>query len=391
MQTNKVGRIEMIDALRGFAVLAILLVHSLDHFLYGYPQELIGWYSWFAPIDKVLEKVLFALFSGKAYVIFAMLFGFTFYVQNRNQQAKGNDFGYRYLWRLVLLLPFAALNSVFFPAGDVLLMFAFVGVVLFIVRKWSNRSILILAIIFLLQPIEWIRLILFLINSPFAIPNFDGVISQMNNEILRAICSENIYDIVSKNLTIGQKSSFLWALNSGRLEQTAGLFLLGFYFGKEQLFVIKDRRGLWIKILKYGTLSFFLFLTLSKLSKHWILPLLQSLGVAFAMWTNISVAFIIISVFVLLYEKVSNHKFIGFLKYYGRMSLTNYIAQSIIGAIIYFPIGLNLVQYCGGTLCVLIAIIVFIAQVYFSKSWLSRCKQGPLESLWHKLTWIKVG
>jgi len=52
-----------------------------------------------------------ALFAGKSYSIFALLFGFTFYIQYSNQQAKGKDFGYRFLWRLLLLTIFATLNA----------------------------------------------------------------------------------------------------------------------------------------------------------------------------------------------------------------------------------------------------------------------------------------
>ena len=46
-------------------------------------------------------------------------------------------------------------DAAFFPAGDVLLLFVVVSLVLFIVRKWSDKAILITAIILLIQPIEW--------------------------------------------------------------------------------------------------------------------------------------------------------------------------------------------------------------------------------------------
>lgn len=76
------------------------------------------------------------------------------------------------------------------------------------------------------------------------------------------------------------------------------------------------------------------------------------------------------------------------LRFYGKMSLTNYISQSIIGAIIYFPFGLYLAPYCGYTLSLLIGFCVFLLQVKFCKWWLTGHKQGPLEYIWHKWTWI---
>lgn len=126
---KKTPRIEVVDALRGFAVMAILLVHNLEHFIFPvYPESSPEWLS---ILDAGVFNAVFSLFAGKSYAIFALLFGFTFYIQSHNQQLKGKDFGYRFLWRLVLLAGFATLNAAFFPAGDVLLLFVVVGIILF--------------------------------------------------------------------------------------------------------------------------------------------------------------------------------------------------------------------------------------------------------------------
>jgi uncharacterized protein len=148
--SEKLPRVEVVDALRGFAVMAILLVHSLEHFIFPvYPVDQPAWLN---ILNDGVFNVTFTLLAGKSYAIFALLFGFTFYIQSANQQRKGKDFGYRFLWRLLLLVAFATLNAAFFPAGDVLLLFSVVGIVLFVVRKWSDCAILVTAILFLLQP-----------------------------------------------------------------------------------------------------------------------------------------------------------------------------------------------------------------------------------------------
>lgn len=143
---KKTTRIEVVDALRGFAVMAIILVHNLEHFIFPvYPTAVPAWLS---VLDQGVFHIIFSLFAGKAYAIFALLFGFTFYIQCDNQRKRGKDFGYRFLWRLVLLVGFATLNAAFFPAGDVLLLFAVVGIVLFLTRNWSDKAVLITAVIF---------------------------------------------------------------------------------------------------------------------------------------------------------------------------------------------------------------------------------------------------
>ena len=169
--STKTPRIEVVDALRGFAVMAILLVHNLEHFIFPvYPESSP---EWLTILDAGVFNATFSLLAGKSYAIFALLFGFTFYIQSHNQQLKGKDFGYRFLWRMILLAGFATLNAAFFPAGDVLLLFVVVSLVLFIVRKWSDKAILITAILFSLQPIEWFHYIMSLFNPAYTLPDLN--------------------------------------------------------------------------------------------------------------------------------------------------------------------------------------------------------------------------
>lgn len=80
-------RIEVVDALRGFAVMAIILLHNIEHFnLYNFPEATTDFMK---ALDKGVWDTLFFLFSGKAYAIFALLFGFSFFIQFDNQARKG--------------------------------------------------------------------------------------------------------------------------------------------------------------------------------------------------------------------------------------------------------------------------------------------------------------
>ncbi len=100
---KKSPRIEVVDALRGFAVMAIILVHNLEHFIFPvYPDNSPEWLN---VLDQGTFNVIFSLFAGKAYAIFALLFGFTFYIQTNNQKKQGKDFSYRFLWRFWWALP----------------------------------------------------------------------------------------------------------------------------------------------------------------------------------------------------------------------------------------------------------------------------------------------
>ena len=383
---NKTPRIEVIDALRGFAVMAILLVHSLEHFIFPvYPTDSPEWLN---ILDNGTLNVVFSLFAGKSYAIFALLFGFTFYIQCHNQEKKGKDFGYRFLWRLVLLVGFATINAAFFPAGDVLLLFSIVGIVLFLVRNWSDKAILITAIFFLLQPIEWYHYLMSLFDPSYTLPDLG--VNAMYQEVAEYTKAGNFWNFIAGNVTLGQKASLFWAIGAGRFLQTAGLFLMGLYIGRKELFVTTDSHlRFWIKTLIVAAICFAPLYSLKELimqSESDIVK--QTVGTAFDMWQKFAFTFVLVASFVILYQKEKFRKAVTNLRFYGKMSLTNYISQSIMGAIIYFPFGFYLAPYCGYTVSLIIGIVLFLLQVRFCKWWLSKHKQGPLESIWHKWTWL---
>lgn len=383
--TNKNPRIGVVDALRGFAVMAILLVHNLEHFIFPvYPTNSPGWLH---VLDQGVFNGVFTLFAGKAYAIFALLFGFTFYIQSYNQKKQGKDFGYRFIWRLVLLAGFATLNAAFFPAGDVLLLFVVVGLILFLTRNWSNKAIIITAVVFLLQPVEWYHYMANLMNPAHQLP--DLKVGEMYTEVAEYTKAGNFWAFISGNITLGQKASLLWAVNAGRFIQTAGLFLLGFYIGRKQLFVTSENNlRFWVKTLIISAILFAPLYTLKELIMENDTIIQQTVGTAFDMWQKLAFTLVLVASFMLLYQNRKFSKAVSNLRFYGKMSLTNYITQSIIGAIIYFPFGLYLAPYCGYTISLFIGFFVFLMQVKFCKWWLVRHKQGPLEYIWHRWTWI---
>lgn len=381
-------RIEVVDALRGFAVMAIILVHNLEHFIFPvYPTDSPAWLN---VLDQGVFNGVFSLFAGKAYAIFALLFGFTFYIQTNNQKKQGKDFGYRFLWRMVLLVGFATLNAAFFPAGDVLLLFTVVSLVLFFTRNWSDKAILIASIFFLLQPVEWYHYIASLINPAHQLP--DLKVGEMYAEVAAYTKAGNFGDFLLGNITLGQKASLFWAINAGRFFQTAGLFLLGFYIGRKRLFVSSERNlRIWVKTLIVAAISFAPLYTLKELIMGNDAIVQQSAGTAFDMWQKLAFTLVLVASFVILYQNKTFGRAVGSLRFYGKMSLTNYITQSVIGAMVYFPIGLYLAPYCGYTVSLLIGLFTFFLQVLFCKWWLGKHKQGPLEYMWHKWTWIGTG
>lgn len=386
----KMPRVEVVDALRGFAVMAILLVHSLEHFIFPVYPDAASQPGWLNVLDQGVLTVIFSLFAGKAYAIFALLFGFTFYVQYSNQERKGKDFGYRFLWRLLLLVGFATLNAAFFPAGDVLLLFCIVGISLVIVRKWSDKAVLITAVILLLQPIEWFHYVMSLFDAAYKLPDLQ--VGAMYEEVAAYTKEGNLGKFLLGNITLGQKASLFWAIGAGRFIQTAGLFMIGFLIGRKQLFLpSKESISFWVKALIVSAVLFapVYGLKVQLLDNNSEELVKQTVGTVFDMWQKFAFTMVLVASFVLCYQHPVFQRLTSGLRYYGRMSLSNYVFQSIAGALIYFPIGLYLAPYAGYTVSLIIGIIVFLLQLCFCKWWLKTHKQGILESIWHKATWLK--
>ena len=386
--SHKSPRIEVVDALRGFAVMAIILIHNLEHFIFPvYPTHPPAWLK---IIDKAVMSGVFSLFSGKAYAIFALLFGFTFYIQSSHQQLKGNDFGYRFLWRMLLLVGFSALNAAFFPAGDVLLLFVIVSLVLFLTRNWSDKAILLASALLLLQPVEWFHYFAREFYPAYQLPDLG--VRALYNEVADNTKTAEVWDFVLCNITLGQKASLFWAISVGRFCQTAGLFLLGTYIGRRQLFVpTAANLRLWIKVLVVSAIAYAPLYGWKEVLMKNKAFIQHTSGTALDMWQKLAFTLVLVSSFVILYQSPKFQRLVSSLRSYGKMSLTNYISQSAIGSIIYFPCGMYLAPYCGYTLSLLIALCTFFLQLWFSKWWLSRHRQGPLEHIWHKWTWIGSG
>lgn len=382
---EKKERIQAVDALRGFAVMGIMLLHNIEHFNYysfpPTPSPLIG------AIDRSIWDMLFFTFSGKAYAIFALLFGFTFYLQSYSAAKRGEDFKYRYMWRLVLLFGFGCINASFFP-GEILVLYSILGFVLVPVRHWHNKALFILALVLMLQPLEWAK-VLFALLHPEANPQ--QMIYSLG-DVYPQLGGKSLTEMMKANLITGQLASLNWAWCYGRVFQTASLFMLGMLLGRRGMMKQSaESMTFWTK-----TLCLFLPSTiLMYYFKELLFPLIEhpfmreTFRTILNSWYNLFFMFSMVAAFLLLYW-TNKGKVQKILAPYGRMSLTDYIMQSIIGTYLYFGYGLALHEKCGTTYSFLIGVVFLVAQIAFAHWWFRHFKRGPLETIWHKATWIRL-
>lgn len=384
------NRIEIADVLRGFAVMGITLIHFIERFsLNSFPEETNSFLMF---TDKIIWDSTFFAFSGKAYCIFALLFGFSFFIQDNSQKQKGKDFRGRFAWRLLILMVFACINSMLFP-GEILVLYALIGYVLIVVCRLSSRTVAIIAIILLSQPLEWVQIIYALIN-----PQYMGIDTQFDApywDIVNTVQKEGSFlEMCKTAIGTGNIANMGWMLLHGRVTQTAGLFMVGMLIGRSNVFPESEKNiKLWTKVFIIVTISFFpiygLMATLPDFITREALLVPSTLllkSIANLAFTGILFAGVILVFYLTKFRGILHQ-----LAPYGRMSMTNYLTQSLIGGFLFYHWGLELYKSTGITVCFMMGVGMFFLQLFFCRWWLCSHRQGPLEWLWKKVTWINIG
>lgn len=384
--TTKSTRIDVVDALRGFAVMAIMLLHNIEHFnFYSFPEVTSDFMK---VLDKGIWETLFFLFSGKAYAIFALLFGLSFFIQMNNQEKKGKDFRLRFMWRLVLLFCIGCVNAAFFP-GEILVLYSLVGFVLIPVCKLNNKTVLVIAVFLMLQPLEWGKFFYGMFNPDYV---REVELWRVHSAKMYPFLAESdFWAMIKSNLWDGQLFSILWAWDYGRICQTASLFMLGMLIGRKGFFHrLEENKLFWQRTLLIAAVCFvpLYFMTASIPGMFESKVMSGSLNTILSSLRNFSFMCVLVALFVFLWQIVSVNKVLKFLAPYGKMSLTNYLTQSLAGSFIYYGYGLGMYAVLGITASFGVGILMFLVQITFCHWWLKKYKQGPFEWLWRKATWI---
>ncbi len=363
-------RIDVADALRGIAVAGIILYHSVEHFDIFTKKPI----AHTLPCDDLVGQVLEWLLSGKMYGIFAMLFGLSFFIMNDNEQQKGRVFSGRFAWRMCLLFMFGLINVAFYD-GDILMLYAVYGLLLIPVSFLPSRAVWCIIGLLAIQPVE-----LFCLLTDVTIDH-----TRLFDKYYQTIALHEdgtFWENAVNNLRYGFELNLRYNVYSGRLTQLLCFFILGMQLGRQRLFYREGNNlRIWYVVL---AISFIVIMALSFVDfgvlDLWLTPIY-----------NLFILLMIVSAVVsewYAFKRV--RKVLKHLCVFGRMSLTNYLLQSVVGCYIFYGYGLSCYRRVGITYAVLIGFGMVVCQYLFCRWWFRSHTRGHLESLWKKLTWIKT-
>ena len=382
----KPQRSELIDSLRGFALMGICLVHCMEYFeLYWVNQD-----------PTVLHNVIFFLFAGKSYAIFAMMFGLSFFIIMDNQARKGVDFTYRFAWRLMVLLVIGYIHTLYY-LGDILSVLGVIGLSLLAVQGLGNRWLLTLAILCLLQLPFYYQFYAALQNWPGA--NDNPAHWAMFAHVYGSIEKSDFSELIALNATDGLIAKWMFFIESGRGLQLIGLFLIGLVLGRIGFFTQPEKFGrLRMGGLIIAVIATAMLFALEKYLKQLPATIFQEKGLAKMYLEQLTGSYLstaIMASLVLLFTQAylwqRSGKWLHFLAPCGRISLSIYLIQSLVCVPLFYPYGLGWYKTIGQTNSLLFGIAFYGLLMVIAHWWVKRFYYGAVEWLWRSATYMTTG
>ena len=367
------------DVLRGFSLLGILAVNIQFMGLSSDEGARGEWTNGFA--NGLATFLIAAFFTGKFYLLFSFLFGYSSSYIIKNDKANRG----RWIKRCFTLMAFGAIHFTFLWHGDIIFLYGLFGLILLAFMFRSDRVIKI-----------WTRII-YGVSGLFItiITSILLLAEKYSNEPFNSGYIEPSLDEVMRNglylESIGPRVE-LWILGliTGIFLQGGmafAAFLLGLRLARSNFLsapIDEVQNSRMIKIgfligLPIQVFAAFLMVLNEQADETSEALYLATLFIGFISAPLLSMAYVgVIRKLVVIRPKV-----VSWMASAGRMSLTNYISQSVLTSIIFGSWGLGLFQELPTWVVLILALGIWLTLVYLSSLWLKIYRQGPLEKLMH--------
>lgn len=391
------SRIESLDILRGVAVLGILIMNiqsfAMPASAYSNPTS----YERLTGNDLYVWLVSHVFADQKFMAIFSMLFGASLVMLSqkaRKEHLRSTDLQYR---RFIYLGLIGIFHAYLIWAGDILLMYAISGFLMFIFRSRKSATQIRAGVIFLLvgsmislligysvplwEPGEYeaTRIEIWSPTSEMQSEEIDYYTSSWERQMLQRVPAA-----FEMQTTVFLFEGF-WRI--------AGCMLIGMALYKRRVFKLKQSSKYYMKMIGYGFglgLPLVVVGTLLDFNYDWDFRYSFFFFSQFNYWGSVLMALGYIGI-VMLICKGSTRSFMAKrMGDVGRMALSNYLIQSIICTYIFYGHGLGLFGDLDRSAQAVFVLAIWVFQIAFSGIWLSYFRYGPFEWIWRSLTYGKA-
>ncbi|MEK4966166.1 DUF418 domain-containing protein [Cytobacillus sp. FSL R7-0696] len=374
---NENRRIHSIDAMRGFALFGILIVNFLS---FHSPYTHIDPFNyWDKAGDSTVFPIIDVFFQASFYPLFSLLFGYGVMILKERAELKGVHSPLLLARRFLFLLIIGLCHALFIWHGDILVTYAIAGFALILFIELSGKLLILLGLLIYIIPNLLLVGVLFL--TLFIEPDLSVMMTTSVADIVQVYQSGTWLEIVRQNIDD-------WLMNNNLatmpilMISILPLFFIGAGLRKLQVVEKLEQRRMTAFVLMI------VFLTTGYLIK--LLPYFISTNLAMQYIQDIFGGPLVAVGYSLLILVLVNSK-IGMitkpLQIIGRLSMTNYLMQSIVATCLFYSYGFGLygnVSLLTGTM---IAIILYVCQIVLSMIWMKYFVYGPFEWCWRWFTY----
>ncbi|HEX6334753.1 MAG TPA: DUF418 domain-containing protein [Flavisolibacter sp.] len=364
-----------LDILRGFALAGVLFIFCVSDI--GSPSGHVN-----SLVDEIIAWPKYILVESRMYTMLILIFGIGFQVQLEKARRQGTSLAPAFSRRLAGLLVIGFIHAIVLSTRDILMFYGISGAVLLLIRKLTNRQLVVLMLLLLL-----------LLVSPVLQTVFPNPWGR-----LRALVKPNGYgDYVQYNwqyFKLYHQGYYIYL-------EMLFYFLLGAYISRKGILQkLKSNRKLRRRLLLttlIGTAIFipvYYFLMPAVIGNSVIIMqsswqkflAMTGLRALWPVWMLMSVT-LYSTILVSLSQKDNWKRRLRPLAAFGQMSLSNYLVQSLV-LVPYLLLvdGFKNVPPAEG---LILFLLVFPFQLYFSSWWLARYQLGPFEWLLRSITYRK--
>lgn len=395
-------RFGILDVLRGFALLGVMIDNLFGFTGWGFMtneqrQSLPTW-----PADGLIALLEQVFVSGKFYSLFSLLFGVGFSIIIIRNEQKGINPLRIFYRRLFVLMLFGVAHTLLLWEGDILFLYAIIGMALPLFRKLSNKSLLAMAVAMVLSPLLLDAIaILLQVKFGSALEQLGKAIDAKNGVPLDAgQYSQYLYPNDGSGWhewrnwqASGWAYRYSYILETNRIPKVLGMFLLGFYAGRKMMYTqLEIYVPLFRKLRFWGLLVGIPAGVASFYFEFFQEGIPDPIGLLHSFFYAISVVPLSLAYTAMICLYWIKHNGSGRLKIFapmGRMALTNYIMQTVFGILLYYGVGLGLGGHTGPSVFIPLGILVYVVQMVYSYWWFRYYNFGPLEWIWRQLTYGK--
>lgn len=368
-------RYDALDVLRGVALFGVLMVNLLTLFRVSLFEHILTFHTHPGWANHLVDVLVAGLLEFKAFTLFSFMFGVGVAIQAERAMSHAVDYSRFLTRRFLVLLLLGLCHLLLIWNGDILALYAVCGLLVVPLLRLSSRALLVLGV------------------AAIVLPYFVPLgISLPSEETLRAhiVLATRIYSRSGFLQILAfrwhETWSFVMPLLMAFLPKTAGLMLCGVVAWRSGVVCEPRQHQSLLRAFLFGAGLIGGTLTALQLTSDSsglrssvpsvVLDLGSSTPLAFAYAAGL-----------FLWLNPARAAALPSLAAAGRMTLTNYLLQSVVLGFIFYGYGLGLFGRLGPAAAASIGIALYAAQLGLSRMWLQRFRFGPFEWLWRSMAY----